>query len=134
MVRIAVAGAAGRMGRSVIEACQQAGNVRCSVALERPDSTWIGTDAGEVANVGKLNVPVVADLTQVVNEFDVLVDFTRPDATLAHLELCRVAGKRIVIGTTGLTPVQKAEISKALKAGKQIPGAHLEQSTRLVIA
>jgi len=113
MVRIAVAGAAGRMGRNVIAACQQASNVRCTVALERSDSTLVGTDAGELAGVGRLGVAVVADVRHAMDAFDVLIDFTRPEATLAQLEPCRAAGKRMVIGTTGFTPAQKADISKA---------------------
>ncbi len=113
MVRIAVAGAAGRMGRNVIAACQQAGNVRCTAALERSDNPLLGTDAGELASVGRLGVAVVADVANVMDTFDVLVDFTRPEATLVQLELCRAAGKRMVIGTTGFTPAQKDEISKA---------------------
>jgi 4-hydroxy-tetrahydrodipicolinate reductase len=113
MVRIAVAGAAGRLGRNVIAACQQTSNVRCTVALERADSTLLGADAGELAGVGKLGVPVVAEVARVLDDFDVLVDFTRPEATLTQLEPCRTAGKRMVIGTTGFTATQKAELGKA---------------------
>lgn len=111
MVRIAVAGAAGRMGRTVIAACQQAGNIRCTAALERPDSPLLGADAGELAGVGGLGVPVVVDLAAVMDNFDVLVDFTKPEATLARLEPCRTAGKRLVIGTTGFNPAQKTELA-----------------------
>ena len=111
MVRIAVAGAAGRMGRTVVAACQQAGNIRCTAALERPDSPLLGADAGELAGVGRLDVPVMADLAAVIDSFDVLVDFTKPEATLAKLELCRTAGKRLVIGTTGFNPEQKTAIT-----------------------
>ncbi len=113
MVRIAVAGAAGRMGRNVIAACSQTEGVRCTVALERTGSAMLGADAGELAGVGKLGVTVVDDLTQSLGEFDVLVDFTQPEATLNHLELCRVAGKKMVIGTTGMSPGQKTLIAKA---------------------
>lgn len=113
MVRIAVAGAAGRMGRTVIAACQPADNIRCTAALERPDSPLLGADAGELAGVGGLGVPVVADLAAVMDSFDVLVDFTKPEATLARLEPCRTAGKRLVIGTTGFNPAQKTELASA---------------------
>lgn len=113
MVRVAVAGAAGRMGKTIIEACEKTEQTRCTAASEHPQSALLGADAGELANVGKLNVAVVADLKPLLNEFDVLIDFTRPEVTLAHVELCRAAGKRMVIGTTGFSPEQKAEVSRA---------------------
>lgn len=113
MLRIAVAGAAGRMGRTVIEACQQAENVVCSAALEHVDSTAVGIDIGEFIGAGSLGVRVVSDLGQVLDDFDVLIEFSRPDATLAHLGQCRRAGKRMVIGTTGFTAEQKAQIAQA---------------------
>lgn len=113
MVTIAVAGAGGRMGRFLIETCTRTAGVRLGAALEHPASTLLGSDAGELAGVGRLGVPVVADLGAVLDSFDVLIDFTRPAATLAHLELCRAAGKRLVIGTTGFDAEQKALIAQA---------------------
>jgi 4-hydroxy-tetrahydrodipicolinate reductase len=87
--------------------------MQCTVALEHPDSSLIGADAGEVAGIGRLNVPIVADLTAWLERFEVLIDFTQPAATLAHLTLCRNAGKAMVIGTTGFSPEQKTEIAAA---------------------
>jgi len=113
MVRVAVAGAAGRMGRNLIVACRQAEGVSCTVASERPGSAFIGHDAGEVAGEGRLGVRIVDDLEAVRDAFDVLIDFTAPQATLAHLALCRRAGKRMVIGTTGLADEARAEIAAA---------------------
>jgi 4-hydroxy-tetrahydrodipicolinate reductase len=114
MIRIAVTGAAGRMGRNVINACEQTEDRRCTVALEHPDSRFIGADAGEVAGLGgRLDVTILPDLSAVLNDFDVLVDFTRPEATLANVALCRKAGKRMVIGTTGFSAQQKAVIAEA---------------------
>lgn len=110
---IAIAGAAGRMGRQLIEACTQSPNTRLTAALEHPHSTLIGSDAGELAGIQKLNIPVVADLHAVLNNFDILIDFTTPDATLAHLQTCRMAGKRMIIGTTGLSAPQRTQISQA---------------------
>lgn len=103
MTRIGIAGVAGRMGRSLIEAAQGQGLVHVGAAIERPDSAHLGHDAGELAGVSRLGVEVVADLAAVLDDFDVLIDFTRPDATLEHLAHCRAAGKRMVIGTTGFT-------------------------------
>lgn len=113
MLRVAVAGAAGRMGKTLIEACQQTEGVRCTAASERPDNPLVGADAGETAGVGRLNVPIVEDLADQIDEFDLLIDFTRPGATLEHLSLCHAAGKAAVIGTTGLTVEQKAQMAKA---------------------
>ena len=113
MTRIAITGAAGRMGRSLIEACQQVDGLEVSVALEHPGSSLLGSDAGDLAGIGKLGIPVGAELAAVTADFDVLIDFTRPEPTLAHLEVCRQAGRRMVIGTTGFSDEQKARIAAA---------------------
>jgi 4-hydroxy-tetrahydrodipicolinate reductase len=112
-VNIAIAGVAGRMGRALTEACSEAKNTVLTVGLEHQESSLLGLDAGEIAGLGKMNVSVVADLTTVVQDFDVLIDFTRPQATLTNLAVCREAKKRIVIGTTGFTSEQKQHISNA---------------------
>jgi 4-hydroxy-tetrahydrodipicolinate reductase len=113
MTRIAITGAAGRMGRSLIEACQQTDGLEVTVALEHPESTLLGSDAGDLAGMGKLGITVGADLATVTDDFDVLIDFTRPEPTLANLEICRQAGRRMVIGTTGFSDEQKAQIAAA---------------------
>ena len=110
MTRIAITGAAGRMGRTLIEACRQIDGLSLTAALEHPDCGLIGGDAGELAGLGRNGVRVGADLAAAVEDFDVLIDFTRPDATLANLEVCRAAGRRMVIGTTGFTEAQRARI------------------------
>src|SRR5690606_12886768 len=73
----------------------------------------LGRDAGELCGFDTLAVATVADLRDVLDNFDVLIDFTSPDATLDHLDLCRSAGKKIVIGTTGFSAEQKHAIEKA---------------------
>ena len=113
MTRIAITGAAGRMGRSLIEACQQTDGLDVSVALEHPESSLLGSDAGDLAGIGKLGIAVGADLAAVSDTFDILIDFTRPGPTLANLEICRQAGRRMVIGTTGFSDEQKAQIAAA---------------------
>ncbi len=111
MIHVAIAGATGRMGRQLLDACGRVEGIRCSVASEHPDSPFIGADAGEVAGIGRLGVPITAELASLTDRFDLLIDFTRPAATIAHLALCRSAGKAMVIGTTGLSVEQKAEIA-----------------------
>ena len=113
MTRIAITGAAGRMGRTLIEACRKADGLELTVALEHPDSSLLGSDAGDLAGIGKLGIRVGADLAAVTADFDVLIDFTRPEPTLANLEICRQAGRRMVIGTTGFSDEQKAQIKAA---------------------
>lgn len=110
---IVIPGAAGRMGRTLIEACCQADGVALSAATERPGNSILGADAGELAGVGRLDVAIVEDLSTVTSDFDVLIDFTAPEATLKHLEICRHHNKKIVIGTTGFTEEQKQQITDA---------------------
>ncbi|MBD3671315.1 MAG: 4-hydroxy-tetrahydrodipicolinate reductase [Gammaproteobacteria bacterium] len=113
MIKTAVTGAAGRMGRSLIQACEQAAKVELGAAIERPESSLIGADAGEMAGVDSRGVAINENLSAVTDQFDVLIDFTRPEVTLANLAVCREAGKRMVIGTTGLSDEQKAELAEA---------------------
>ena len=113
MVRIAVVGVSGRMGLSLVKAAMLAPQAELTVAVSRPASPAIGKDAGELAGVGTAAVRVVDDLTAVLDQFDVLIDFTRPEASMTYIEICRQAGKKIVIGTTGYTAEQKAEIAAA---------------------
>jgi 4-hydroxy-tetrahydrodipicolinate reductase len=84
-----------------------------SAATEQADSGLIGLDAGELAGVGKLGAALRPDLDEVLGEFDVLIDFTTPDATMHNLALCRDARCRTVIGTTGLSPSQREALSEA---------------------
>ncbi len=112
-MRIAVAGVAGRMGRTLVQAVTEAEGLALGAAVERPESGLLGADAGELAGVGRLGVAVGADLGVVLDAFDVLIDFTAPTATLRHLELCRGAGRRMVIGTTGFTAEQRSVIAAA---------------------
>ncbi|MGB5326481.1 MAG: 4-hydroxy-tetrahydrodipicolinate reductase [Pseudomonadales bacterium] len=131
MLRVAVTGAAGRMGRALIEALEQHPDAQLSAALERPDSSLIGADAGELAALGKKNVQVVADLTQVLDDFDVLIDFTVPAATLANAALCAAHGKGMVIGTTGFDPVQKAALVQLLESIPVVMAANFSVGVNL---
>ena len=107
MVRIAVTGAIGRMGKMLIEAVHQSAEAELSAAIVLPDSSVIGADAGELSGIGKNGVSVVGQLSEVIDDFDVLIDFTAPDATLENAKLCAENGKGIVIGTTGFTPEEE---------------------------
>ncbi len=113
MLNIAVTGAAGRMGRALIQACHEAEGCRLSAALEHSGNTLLGSDAGELAGLGKLGVPLVDSLDAVNDQFDTLIDFTRPEVTLANLAHCVANNKNIVIGTTGFSDEQKQQIRDA---------------------
>lgn len=112
-MRIAVIGAAGRMGKTLIQAIQDADNVELGAAIVEPGSSLIGADAGEVAGVGKLGVSAVSSLADCVSDFDVLVDFTTPALTVKNVAFCAEHKKAIVIGTTGLNDDEKAQLSDA---------------------
>lgn len=118
MSRIAITGAGGRMGRALITACHEHPETTLSVALEHPQSSLLSADAGEVAGVGKLGVPIVADLHSQLEHFDLLIDFTIPEATLSHLDICRAGGKRMVIGTTGINDAGRQQL---FAAAQEIP-------------
>lgn len=113
MLNIAVTGAAGRMGRTLIEAVHQSHNehIRLSAAVHREGSSLIGADAGELAGLGRLDIPIVANLSEA--EFDLLIDFTLVEPCLDNLQYCRRNNKRIVIGTTGFNEPQKEQIAQA---------------------
>ena len=113
MIRIAVTGAAGRMGKTLIEAVNQSNQAQLTAAIVEPDSSLIGCDAGELAGVGKLNVSVVGSLADAVNDFDLLIDFTAPAVTMENVAFCVANNKQIVIGTTGLSDEQKAQLDAA---------------------
>jgi 4-hydroxy-tetrahydrodipicolinate reductase len=109
-LRIAVSGAGGRMGRMLIEAVLASADCALAGALDAPGSATLGTDAG--AALGQHTGVTVTDvLAQGLAGNDVLIDFTRPEGTLAHLAACVEHGVRAVVGTTGFTPAQKAEIA-----------------------
>ena len=105
--RIAIIGASGRMGKALIEAVTQNSASSLAAAVGRPGSSLIGADAGEIAGIGKTGVVLTDDLSKSIDAFDVLIDFTTPQTTLANAELCAAHGKGIVVGTTGFSAAEK---------------------------
>lgn len=112
-MKVGILGAAGRMGRTLIEAVQAHEGLTLSAAVDAPGSSLIGADVGDLIGVGKLGVALSDSLAKVVGDADVFIDFTIPEATAANLETCRAAGKRLVIGTTGLSNDQKLALASA---------------------
>jgi 4-hydroxy-tetrahydrodipicolinate reductase len=109
---VAIAGASGRMGRTLIEAVLASGDCTLAGALDVPGSPGVGQDAA--AFLGRPGgATITADLAQGLAHAQVLIDFTRPGGTMAHLQACRARGVSLVIGTTGFSDAQKAEIQAA---------------------
>ena len=109
MVKIAIMGAAGRMGKTLIEAVNQAEGVQLTAGIIEASSSLVGADLGELAGAGKLGIPAVASLEAA--DFDLLIDFTSPATTLKNAEFCAANGKQLVVGTTGLTEEQKEQLA-----------------------
>ncbi len=118
MIRIAVAGAAGRMGRRIIALARQDERLAVAAALEMEGHPMLGSDAGVMAGLGPINLPITPD-TQA--DFDVLIDFSQPSGTIHWLSYCVNLKKPILIGTTGHTTEQRAMIEAA---GKDIAVLH----------
>lgn len=115
MTRIAITGAGGRMGKTLIEAVALSKDAHLTAAIERPESSLIGCDSGELAGIGRNGIAIVASIEEVIEDFDVLIDFTAPVATLANASACAPAGRKMVIGTTGFSAEQKKQLLTAEK-------------------
>ncbi|HZW86801.1 MAG TPA: 4-hydroxy-tetrahydrodipicolinate reductase [Gallionella sp.] len=110
--KIAIAGSSGRMGRALLEAIAQADDLVLHAALEHNASTLLGRDAGELLGAS-CGVKISADAETALQGADVLIDFTRPEGTLHHLDVCRKLGVNVVVGTTGFNAQQKALLGAA---------------------
>ena len=113
-LRVGIAGAGGRMGRALLEAASGTEGVAVGAALDVAGTPWIGRDAGELC-AGVRGVKVGSDVAAALSACDLLIDFTRPEGTLAHVAACRAARKKLVIGTTGFKPEEVARIREAAK-------------------
>lgn len=115
MIKVVIAGASGRMGKTLLEAVAGANDMRLHGALDRPGSPFLRRDAGELIGV-TLGAIITDDVGQALDGADVLIDFTRPEATLHHLALCQARNVALVIGTTGFDAAGKAAIAEAATA------------------
>ena len=112
-IKVGVIGAGGRMGRMLIEAVQNNAKTTLNAAIERQGSSLIGADAGEVAAIGRLEVQIVDELEAVINDIDVLIDFSLPDATEKNMQVCAEHNVAMVIGTTGFNEAQEQVLATA---------------------
>lgn len=111
-VRVAVAGASGRMGRMLVEAALNDDAIELASAFEQPGSAFVGRDVGETSGAAT-GVIIGDDARTAISAADCVIDFTRPEGTLRHLALARELGKAVVIGTTGLGTDDKAAVEQA---------------------
>ncbi|MDQ7988076.1 MAG: 4-hydroxy-tetrahydrodipicolinate reductase [Candidatus Dactylopiibacterium sp.] len=114
-VKVAIAGSSGRMGRMLVEAALQTPGIEFVAALDRAESPFIGRDAGEMVTGAACGVNVSADIGAALEAADCLIDFTRPEGTLAHLAVARRTQCAMVIGTTGFSPEEKALLGEAAR-------------------
>jgi 4-hydroxy-tetrahydrodipicolinate reductase len=114
MQAIAIAGSSGRMGRALLEAVFLAPDLRLHAALDRHDSPFLGKDAGELVG-SPCGIHITDQVAQALAGAHALIDFTRPEGTMAHVEVCRHLHVGMVIGTTGLSAEQKARIAEAAR-------------------
>ena len=112
-IKVGVIGAGGRMGRMLIEAVQNNVHTILNAAIERQGSSLVGADAGEVAAIGRLDVQIVDELEAVINDIDVLIDFSLPDATEKNMQVCAEHNVAMVIGTTGFNEAQEQVLATA---------------------
>jgi 4-hydroxy-tetrahydrodipicolinate reductase len=103
MMKAIVAGAAGRMGQRIIHMIHQNSEISLGGAFERSDHPSVNKDAGHVAGVGELGIKIAGSLADVVDQGEVLIDFTAPEATLENIRMASSKGRAMVIGTTGIT-------------------------------
>ncbi|MDR1228914.1 MAG: 4-hydroxy-tetrahydrodipicolinate reductase [Azoarcus sp.] len=113
-IRVAIAGASGRMGRMLLEAVFKDEDIALAAAFDRPDSPAIGRDAGEFAGAAS-GIAIGGDAGEAIAAADCLIDFTRPEGTLAHLAHAVRLGRAVVIGTTGFDAAGKAAIAEAAR-------------------
>lgn len=110
MIRAIVCGAAGRMGGRIVAMLHEARDFALAGAVERPSNASIGKDAGEVAGIGKIGIPLVGDLCAVVGQGQVVFDFTAPQAAMTHLTIAAQAKLPVVVGTTGFSATELSRI------------------------
>jgi 4-hydroxy-tetrahydrodipicolinate reductase len=130
-LKIAVAGSGGRMGRALLDAVHGGGDVELAAALEAAGSPFLGKNAGDMVGAPG-RVTISADIGKSLAGCSVLIDFTRPEGTLAHLAACRKLGVNMVIGTTGFDDAQKKSIAEAARDVAIVMAPNMSVGTNLV--
>ena len=134
MLGLVVCGAAGRMGSTVVRLIQESDGLKLVGAVEWSKNPHIGKDAGEVAGVGKLGVPIVSQLAPLLRGPVVVITFTTPEATLEHLKIAARKDTPIVIGTTGFNPKQLAEIKRLSRRTRVLMSPNMSVGVNLLLS
>ncbi len=133
-MRLVVAGAGGRMGRTVIRAIAETDGVALAGAVEGPGSAVIGRDAGELAGIGRNGITVSAEAAALLGDADGLVDFTTPAATVALAERSAAHGLVHIIGTTGFTAAHEKAIAAAATRARIVKSGNMSLGVNLLAA
>jgi 4-hydroxy-tetrahydrodipicolinate reductase len=133
-MRLVVAGAGGRMGRTLIKAISESKGLRLAGALEDARSPLIGWDAGTLAGLGENHVKLIGDPARIVDDFDGIIDFTIPAASVSYAALAAKAGKVHVIGTTGMSAADEAKIREAAKGAVIVKSGNMSLGVNLLAA
>ena len=133
-MRLVIAGAGGRMGRTLIHAVAATKGLALAGAVEAKGSAVIGRDAGELAGLGPNGIKVTGDVASLLQSADGLIEFTIPAATLAFAELTAAAGKVHIIGTTGHSAEEEAVIAKAANRATIVKAGNFSMGVNLLVA
>ena len=132
MIKVIVAGPAGRMGGRIIHMLEGAQDIVLAAAFEKAGHPAVGKDVGEVVGLPKKNIKIAGSLKEVLNAGDVLIDFTHPEVSLEHLKQAAPAGKAVVIGTTGFAAAQIDEIKKLAKNARVVLAPNMSVGVNLM--
>jgi 4-hydroxy-tetrahydrodipicolinate reductase len=134
MLNVIVCGAAGRMGSTLVRLIHESRAMKIAGAVESANHPQIGKDAGEVAGVGKVGVPIDADLASLIKGAGVVIEFTAPDATLEHVKIAAEKNIPIVVGTTGLNQKQLDEIKQLSRRTRVLISANMSLGVNLLVS
>ena len=134
MLGVIVCGAAGRMGSTLVRLIHESRAMKLVGAVESFNHPQIGKDAGEIAGVGKIGVPIAAQLAPSLKEKAVIIEFTAPDATLEHIKIAAEKNIPIVVGTTGLNQKQLDGIKKLSRRTRVLISANMSLGVNLLVS
>ncbi len=134
MLGLVVCGAAGRMGSTLVRLIRESAGLRLAGAVEWFKSPQINKDAGEVAGVGSVGIPIVSELAPLLRGPVVVITFTTPEATLDHLKIAARKGAPIVIGTTGFNPKQLAEVKRLSRRTRVLMSPNMSVGVNLLVS
>jgi len=133
MIRIAVSGAAGRMGKAIINSIETNPAAELSGALEREESPFIGKDSGELAGIGKNGIRITDSLEKALKNCDAVIDFSAPEASMKLIETAVSSGKAVIVGTTGFSHHQRDEIKELAQNGRVVMAPNMSIGVNILL-